>query len=969
MAYGTKYRSEFKDRLGLLWRVDIEEDAYGGAVTNLKPTGEPLTFDFLSNSDNIFEEPIHGSTVQIGIYSETDFAWTSLYNYGSLVYRVSIYYGDSYTLYWRGFINSEGYEEPYDGVAYPVVLSASDGLGQLKTMLYKYQTTDPDDTYYDGRKTESQIIYDILAKINITGFTEYINLYDIGMSDAVTDSPLDQVRIDVDVFKDMYCYEVLTHILVKYNACIRQVGGAMVIYRPAEIGDATVYGRTFTSATSHSGTSYTPAQFIDRKTNVTDFRATDGGSMLIMPPIKKLKVMQDYGYKESWLEGYKFKAEDYDDSTYLFEHWSRVGTAGLQRPVAFALIKDENEGVVFAANNKTFAELPDTANYIYQDFGPLAIPSSDAYAIEFEYRIINLGATDAPLGLMYVEVKNTLNNNWLYEYSDTLCKWKITQGYIELGFVDVPRGEGEWTTYSRAIDGLPTNGPYRISFFAMNEDMWLAIKNVRIYGTADKITKKKKKKKRGIQVASHKIKRINLYTIKDEEEVVDYDFEVTNDIAGLEVEQDYILGDVPNASTPASDRDTDIDNVIEQFQGSLSLYGIMSIEEAAAAFVADHANDYSPGDVTVTQGTAPNDEKIIFTATYPGLDFTGSTSVANTSGNLSGTVTNTQASSPMTPEIDTITLAGSSGTATVSCNGYSATITYNVAGLEETASAFVDSQAGNFLDYDVILTYDTGGKLVFTSRTGQLIPDAAISNLTGNLTGTKANTQEYIAGTARIDTVTLSGTSGTANITCDGVTKEVAIIETNELTTKWHKGPTGTEDLPLLELITDERKKQHSLPQQFLSLPFIEKGVNSINPVIKVVGNFQDPLNIEGSYNKIFAVNGAFFDVKNRSWEIDMNEIKMFRQPAIVFTIYYGQTAEISAYSGSIAINETTLNYSFTLTNVASGECGCHVYKNGDRRVDLDFSREFTTDIPIIGTLTVEAGQYNDYYEIFVYEL
>jgi hypothetical protein len=196
------------------------------------------------------------------------------------------------------------------------------------------------------------------------------------------------------------------------------------------------------------------------------------------------------------------------------------------------------------------------------------------------------------------------------------------------------------------------------------------------------------------------------------------------------------------------------------------------------------------------------------------------------------------------------------------------------------------------------------------------------------------------------------------------VTKLAEVLETNELTTVWHKGSTGTEDKPLLELIGDELALQHSLPQQFLSLPFIEKGVSSVNPLIKIVGNFQDPLNMIGGYKKIFVVNGGTFEVKNREWEIDMNEILMFRLP-VVIVYAVNEDLTVASYSGSLALSSTTLSYAFTVNY--TGEIGALVYKNGVLIPALNFTCEVVSGVEYSGTLTVDAANYNDLYNIGLY--
>lgn len=88
---------------------------------------------------------------------------------------------------------------------------------------------------------------------------------------------------------------------------------------------------------------------------------------------------------------------------------------------------------------------------------------------------------------------------------------------------------------------------------------------------------------------------------------------------------------------------------------------------------------------------------------------------------------------------DTITLSGTSGTATVVCNGVSKTATFRTS-LTVTASDFVTAFAADYLVSGVVLT-SALGVLSFTQVTpGSLFTGStSITNLTGTLAGAVAN--------------------------------------------------------------------------------------------------------------------------------------------------------------------------------------------------------------------------------------
>ena len=78
MAWAVKYRTEFDDERELEWKVDISEDAWAGAVTDLVAGGNPLIFNH-NNINDDWNDPIRSSTATIQVYSEDNFILTDLY--------------------------------------------------------------------------------------------------------------------------------------------------------------------------------------------------------------------------------------------------------------------------------------------------------------------------------------------------------------------------------------------------------------------------------------------------------------------------------------------------------------------------------------------------------------------------------------------------------------------------------------------------------------------------------------------------------------------------------------------------------------------------------------------------------------------------------------------------------------------------------------------------------------------------
>lgn len=155
--------------------------------------------------------------------------------------------------------------------------------------------------------------------------------------------------------------------------------------------------------------------------------------------------------------------------------------------------------------------------------------------------------------------------------------------------------------------------------------------------------------------------------------------------------------------------------------------------------------------------------------------------VSNADGSGIGDMTEELPISPANRRrVDKITLTGVNGTATIVCNGVSRTATFGTS-LSATASTFVSTNAAAYLAAGVTLT-SSGNTLLFKAVTAgaEFKGDTSITTATYTLGGqieleyekvTQVVTGRSYMSVKRVDTITLTGTSGTATVLCDGVTK------------------------------------------------------------------------------------------------------------------------------------------------------------------------------------------------------
>lgn len=847
-----------RDATGVIWvdNVKLEEGPVATpGYTELIPTDDPLKIEYLTPSDELFYDPIKGSTVRLNIECSTNFQYIDLYSEADMTYKLKVYYGDTPTLYWQGWVSND-YTEPYDAVPYTVSITALDGLGLLKYIDFKNGSS-----YYSGREKERTVILNILSKIGYTTFNEFVNLYDKVTLSDIDDCIFDQIYIEQDLFQGKDCYTVLVEILKHYNSIIRQYCGVFYIYRPTELVADLVYGRNVTSSTI-TGISITPDQYLYRAgENTSDLRDVNGGMLMFKAPAATVRGLQNYNQAPSWIKNSSFDIDTYDEGTGQFANWDYSLSDGF-----FTKMSDvegwekETNGVATSYSG--------TAKYLFQEFGTYIIPTSNIMEFSFDYMFKN--ATSSNINMrIYIRIKDTANNVWLTNKasSNTELEESTSAEYIMTEEFVIEPGLGNWNTWKRYIIGLTEGGTYQVYLQTAVKNVTTGFKNIVFRATSDKIVKRSLPKlpkwynwvmPSNASLYRYFEKNAKFYSLEDQEEIVEREYIKTNSINGEKPDVTYDLGDVS---------DTDINNVATQFNGSLFVPRVATLSEVAESFVLDNSSYYFAGGVNVTS----IDNKIRFTSTTAGTNFTGSTSISNFDGDLSGSVANIQPNLTAIARVDEVYLEGSNGTVLITCN--SVTRLGSWAGtIDDTGAAFVSSHADAYAAGGVTVTYNSfQNKLIFTAATaGQnFTGDTTAVTLDGTLTGTVIHVTPNGVAQARIDEITLTGTTGGASVTCDGVTKDAFVWLMFSPTTSWSTRG-GSEKANLLEFLIDEIAATKSKGRMFLQLNLMETDADSF---FKIVSNLQDPINLSGVNYRLFIPTRGEYNVRDREWTVDLLEI------------------------------------------------------------------------------------------------
>jgi len=467
MAYADKYKLEIADNLGIVWTVLIQEDDFAGDVIILNGTGSPLFFEFYGD-DTLFDQNIMGSKASIGINCSTDFAYSELFTSENLKFKVIIKY--SSTVFWNGWIMANNYQESYNCVPYPVSIVATDGLGILSDFRFS-------DLSYTTRKTAAKVIFDILSLVGVTTFSEFVNVYESTMDQAVGDSPFDQMGIDPDLFKTDDCYTALSEILKSFNAGIRQDQGAFIIYRFKELEDASMKGRIFTSATVKSATTRTPLQYINRDAQASNFWNYNGGTFTMIPQLKKLYVNQNYGFEGGFFKGYDFDFNDFIDTegVWSLTDWDLSAATEIQ-PVAKSLMTSDVHGVWMKDASSAYD------HYISQTVD-IDITTEDLI-LEIECGGW-AGNAAGSLEIELINVQGGYTQKYGYSYSTGTGSWVETEDPTYTQLVSktyTPNVSVD--TYRLPVDGIPMTGTLEIRLYnaiSSGSDVYAIWRTVKLF--------------------------------------------------------------------------------------------------------------------------------------------------------------------------------------------------------------------------------------------------------------------------------------------------------------------------------------------------------------------------------------------------------------------------------------------------------------------------------------------------------
>ena len=142
MAYGLKYTIPFKDVDNYSNVVEIYQDGFVGTSTELIATEAPAVHKYEREDNEDITSSIMSSTLTISFYSTDVTDFRNFFSYSDREFLV-VHKFDGNVVF-KGYLLNDITGEPFQDPPYPVVVTATDGLAQLKEISLTGPSVDTD---------------------------------------------------------------------------------------------------------------------------------------------------------------------------------------------------------------------------------------------------------------------------------------------------------------------------------------------------------------------------------------------------------------------------------------------------------------------------------------------------------------------------------------------------------------------------------------------------------------------------------------------------------------------------------------------------------------------------------------------------------------------------------------------------------------------------------------------------------
>ena len=293
MAYGLKYTIPFKDVDNYSNVVKIYQDNYVGSSTELIATDVPAVHTYEREDNEDILSPIMSSTLTISFYSTENTDFSNFFSYSDReFYVVHEFEGN---VVFKGYLLNDIVGEPFQDPPYPVVLTATDALAQLKEVALTGPSVDTD---------LGTLIFQQLNSLGLAMDFEICNdLYEGLVMDntkSIFSQDVDEnLLVQAGTFDalGLNAFEFLAEVCKTFGWVLFQSNDKWIIQRPISrnISTTKIYLYDFFTGelTSTTNNPMTLEKVADQTNANTDWIPVDQDQLLqYQRPIKKLTVTQ-----------------------------------------------------------------------------------------------------------------------------------------------------------------------------------------------------------------------------------------------------------------------------------------------------------------------------------------------------------------------------------------------------------------------------------------------------------------------------------------------------------------------------------------------------------------------------------------------------------------------------------------------------------------------------------------------------
>jgi hypothetical protein len=334
MAYGLKYTIPFKDVDNNTNLVSIYQDGFVGSSTELIATDVPAVHKYEREDNEDILSPIMSATLTISFYSTENTDFTNFFSYSDReFYVVHEFDGD---IVFKGYLLNDIVGEPFQDPPYPVVLTATDALAQLKEVALTGPSVDTD---------LGTLVFQQLNSLGLAMDFELCNdLYE-GLVMDNTKSIFSQdenenLMVQAGTFDalGLNAFEFLAEVCKTFGWVLFQSNDKWIIQRPIarNISSTVIYLYDFFTGelTSSTNNPMTLEKVADQTNANTDWVPVQQDQLLqYQRPIKKLTVTQgDLG------QSIIANGENFNESSWFLE--------GPYRPVDWTVTPDPDSPII-----------------------------------------------------------------------------------------------------------------------------------------------------------------------------------------------------------------------------------------------------------------------------------------------------------------------------------------------------------------------------------------------------------------------------------------------------------------------------------------------------------------------------------------------------------------------------------------------------------------------------------------------